>query len=55
MSELRTAAWFALAAFVLLGLAFVSLHEKHYARRHLIMLESRVKTIEKILTEDRIS
>lgn len=33
--------------------ALVSAHEKHYAKRRLIVLEGRVRTLEAIILEDR--
>lgn len=35
--------------------ALVTMHERHYSKRRLRLLEGRVDTIEAILTEDRRS
>lgn len=44
---------FGLFVAVLLVAGLAGWHEKHYSRRHLVLLEARVNAIERILTEDR--
>jgi hypothetical protein len=52
-TELKIALWVSALIALALITGLVSLHEKHYSRRRLELLESDVATLRKIVTEDR--
>lgn len=37
----------------LMGVALVTLHQRHYSQRRLILLEDRVESLVKLVTEDK--
>lgn len=51
--EITVALSLSLLIGVVLVAALVSAHEKHYAKRRLILLEARMRAVESILVEDR--
>lgn len=40
---------------VLAAAVLVSLHDRHYSQRRLMILEGRIRTVERILTEDELT
>jgi len=51
---LALAGWLVVLAAVALLAGLVSLHERHYNRRRLFLIEGRVNRMEQLLIEDRL-